>query len=66
VALLATPGGRLAIAEHSTGALTRMSLDGGFGRPLRLKSHPDALTIGPDGDVWYVAGDEGKIGHVRR
>ena len=43
-----------------------MSLDGRFGRELPLRSHPDAMTIGPDSDLWYVAGDEGKVGRVSR
>jgi hypothetical protein len=64
--MLSTRRGRLLIAEHDVPALTRMSLDGRFGRELPLRSHPDAMTFGPDGNVWYVAGDEGKVGRVSR
>jgi hypothetical protein len=42
-----------------------MSLDGRVGRPPALRSEPDALTLGPDGDVWYVSGNEGTVGRVR-
>jgi hypothetical protein len=41
-----------------------MSLDGRFGRDVRTRSAPDALTIGPDGDLWYASGNEGRIGRV--
>jgi virginiamycin B lyase len=63
--LVATRRGLL-IAEQSAGVLDRMTLDGRFRRPLGLRSHPDALTRGPDGDLWYAAGDEGRIGHISR
>jgi len=66
LALLAGPRGRLVIAQHSARSLLVLRPDGSFGRELRLRSHPDALAFGPDGDVWYVAGDEGRIGRVRR
>ena len=65
LALVATPR-RLLIAQHSARALGRMRFDGRFGRDLRLRSHPDALTLGPGGDLWYVAGDEGRIGRISR
>ena len=32
---------------------------------LTLRSEPDALTLGPDGDVRYVSGNEGPVGRVR-
>jgi virginiamycin B lyase len=66
VALLVAPRGGLLLAEHAAGALTRMSVDGHFGRELRLRSHPDAITLSPDGDAWYASGDEGKVGRVHR
>jgi virginiamycin B lyase len=66
LALLAGPRGRLVIAQHAARSLLVLRRDGSFGRELRLRSHPDALALGPDGDVWYVAGDEGRIGRVKR
>jgi virginiamycin B lyase len=66
LALLAGRRGRLVVGQHSAGSLVALRRDGRFGHELRLRSHPDALTRGPDGDVWYVSGDEGRIGHVRR
>jgi len=41
-----------------------MSLDGSFGRDVRTKSSPDGLTVGPDGALWYVSGNEGKVGRL--
>jgi len=67
LALLAGRRGGVLIAQHAAGSLIHLRRDGRFSRrELRLRSHPDALALGPDGDVWYVAGDEGRIGRVRR
>jgi virginiamycin B lyase len=63
VDLLATPYGLL-IAEHSTGSIRPMSYWGWFGHAARTTSEPDALTRGPDGRVWYAAGNEGTIGRL--
>jgi len=52
------------ISQHSAGSVGFMSYGGGFGRPLRTKSAPDAITIGPDGNLWYASGNEAKIGRV--
>jgi hypothetical protein len=52
------------IGQQSSGTLGRMTLDGTFGADVRTKSSPDALTIGPDGALWYAAGNEGRIGRV--
>jgi len=52
VALVAGSDGGLWIAEHSASALAHMSLDGGFARPRRLRSSPDAMALGPDGALW--------------
>ena len=43
-----------------------MSYSGFFGRPVRTKSAPDAITVGPDGDLWYASGNESKIGRIDR
>jgi virginiamycin B lyase len=61
--LLATPYGLL-IAEHANNAIRPMSYWGWFGHAARTKSEPDALTRGPDGNVWYTAGNEGTIGRL--
>jgi virginiamycin B lyase len=61
--LLATPYGLL-IAEHATQDIRPMTSWGWFGPALRTKSTPDALTRGPDGAIWYAAGNEGKIGRL--
>jgi virginiamycin B lyase len=62
--LVAAPDGRLWIAEHSASTLDRVTLDGAFSRDVRLRSAPDALTLGPDGALWYVSGDDGKVGRL--
>ncbi len=64
VGLLATPYGLL-IAEHSTNGIRPMSYWGWFGHPLRTKSSPGALTRGPDGALWYAAGNEDAIGRIQ-
>ena len=61
---LAVTSHGLYIAESSAGALVPMSLDGAFGRPVQTKSTPDAITVGPDGALWYAAGNEGKVGRL--
>jgi virginiamycin B lyase len=61
---LAFAGGELWISQHSIDRLDRMSLDGTFGRALRTKSDPDGVTIGPDGNLWYFSGNQGKVGRV--
>jgi virginiamycin B lyase len=61
---LAFAGDTLWIGQHSAGTLGSMTVGGAFGRDIRTKSRPDALTIGPDGDLWYLASDEGRIGHL--
>jgi virginiamycin B lyase len=51
IAMLATRYGLL-IAEHETESIRPMSTWGWFFRPLRTKSGPDAMTLGPDGALW--------------
>ncbi len=59
------PDGELWIAEHSIGVLGRMEHGGAFGASRRIKSSPDAMTIGPDGAVWYASADgDGRVGRV--
>ncbi len=41
-----------------------MTTDGTLGRNIRVRSAPDALTLSPDGALWYVSGDEGKVGRL--
>jgi virginiamycin B lyase len=65
LALVATRRGLL-MADHTGRALARITLDGRFRRVVRLRSHPDSMTLGPDGDVWYASGDEGRIGRISR
>ena len=52
------------VSQHSLGSIGFMSYGGAFGRPLRTKSAPDAITIGPDGALWYASGNESKIGRI--
>ena len=52
------------VSQHSLGSIGFMSYGGVFGRPLRTKSAPDRITIGPDGNLWYAAGNDGKIGRI--
>jgi len=54
----------LYLSENSAGAIAPMSLGGAFGRPVPTKSTPDAITIGPDGNLWYASGNESKIGRL--
>jgi len=63
VGLAATRHG-LYVSEHSAGAIAPMTLGGAFGGPVRIKSSPDAITIGPDGNLWYASGDESRIGRL--
>ena len=43
----------------------RMSWERRLRPPLaRTKSAPDAITVGPDGALWYVSGNEGKVGRL--
>jgi len=58
------PVGDLYIALHN-GTIGRLTLDGEFSRAARMKSDADTITVGPDGDVWYGAGDQGQVGRVR-
>jgi virginiamycin B lyase len=74
--IVAGPDGALWFTEQlgnkvgritTSGALTEypvMSLGGAFGRPVRTKSSPDAITIGPGGNLWYASGNESKIGRL--
>ena len=62
--LVAAPDGGLLIADHAGSALDHMTLDGTFSREARLRSAPDAIALGPDGALWYVSGDDAKIGRV--
>jgi hypothetical protein len=66
LALVATRRGGLLIAQHYPRVVSRLSPYGVFRRDIRLRSHPDSLTLGPDGDLWYAAGDEGRIGRISR
>ena len=61
--LVSTPNG-LYVSEHSANSIARLSPWGEFGRELRTKSSPDAITLGPDGALWYTSGDESKIGRL--
>jgi virginiamycin B lyase len=63
LSLAATPRG-LYVAEHSLSAIGSMSYSGALGRPVTTKSAPDAITIGPDGALWYASGNEAKIGRL--
>jgi virginiamycin B lyase len=61
---LAFVGDTLWIAQHSAGTLGSMAPGGVFARDVRTKSNPDGVTIGPGGDLWYLASDEGRIGRL--
>jgi hypothetical protein len=63
VSLAATRKG-LYISEHSLSAIGSMSYGGALGRIAPVKSAPDAITIGPDGALWYASGNESKIGRL--
>ena len=61
---LVAAGSTLYIAEHGTSVLDRMGLDGAFGRAVKLRHEPDALTTWPDGALWYASGNHGLVGRV--
>ena len=63
LALAATRHG-VYVSQHSLSSIGFMSYGGAFGRPLGTKSAPDRITIGPDGDLWYVSGNESRIGRI--
>jgi virginiamycin B lyase len=52
------------VSQHSAGSIGLLSYGGYFGRSLRTRSAPDRITIGPDGNLWYAAGNDAKIGHI--
>ena len=52
------------MAEHSASAIVGLHPWAWFGREMRTKSEPDALTVGPDGNLWYASGSESKIGRL--
>ena len=54
----------LFVAEHAANAIVPLNKWGWFGREVRTKSSPDALTLGPDGNLWYTADDEDRIGRL--
>jgi virginiamycin B lyase len=54
----------LYISEHSLSGIGSMSYAGALGRFTPVKSGPDAITIGPDGALWYASGNESKIGRL--
>ena len=51
---LASTRHRLYVAEHSASAIVPLDPWGGFGREAGTKSSPDAITVGPDGNLWYT------------
>ena len=54
------------LAQLGTQSLVRADLGGAFTRELDVRSSPDALTAGTDGDLWYASADgRGVVGHVR-
>jgi virginiamycin B lyase len=61
--LAATRDG-LYVGEHSASAIVSLNPWGWYDRELRTKSAPDAITIGPDGNLWYASGNESKIGRL--
>jgi streptogramin lyase len=63
VSLAPTRNG-LYISAHSLSAIGSMSYFGALGRPVRTKSAPDAITVDPDGNLWYASGNESKIGRL--
>jgi virginiamycin B lyase len=52
------------VSQHALGSIGFMSYGGAFGRPLNTKSAPDAITVGPDGNLWYASGNEARIGRI--
>ena len=57
-------GGRLWIAQENARSIARMTTDGVFGRDLELRSGPDDLAFDHDGDLWYIAADDARIGRI--
>ena len=55
----------LYVAEHSANAIAPLNPWGWYGREVRTKSSPDAITLGPDGNLWYTSGNESKIGRLK-
>ena len=55
----------LYVAEHSANAIVALNPWGWYGREVRTKSSPDAITLGPDGNLWYTSGNESKIGRLK-
>ena len=54
----------LFVAEHAANAIVPLNKGGWFGREVRTKCSPDALTLGPDGNLWYTADNEDRIGRL--
>jgi virginiamycin B lyase len=55
----------LYVAEHSANAIVPLHPWGWYGREVRTKSSPDAITLGPDGNLWYTSGNESRIGRLK-
>jgi hypothetical protein len=60
--MVAGVDGALYVAEHSTGSISRMTLDGTFTKRYRLPGgSPDSIANGPDGSLWVGQGDIGQV-----
>lgn len=63
--LLAGPDGKLYVAQLSGDSIARMTFGGVVEREFRLPSgRPDALTLGPDGAIWFSEGSLGQLGRL--
>ena len=50
------------IAEHMTGVVSRMTLDGRFTKRYRIPGgYPDSLSAGPGRELWVGQGDLGQV-----
>src|SRR3954451_1787861 len=54
----------LAIAEGFAFRVDFARQDGSLRRPVATKSSPSALTIGPDGNLWYASDSFAAVGRI--
>ncbi len=57
--------GRIWVTEPDTNKVTILNPDGSFVRSLHVHQEPVAITIGPDGNMWFTNALSGEIGRIQ-
>ncbi len=66
LSMTVSPNGKaIHVAQQSASSIATLRTDGGPIREIALRSQPDDLAFDADGDLWYIASDDRRVGRIQ-